>query len=50
MSQFCKEEKNNRRCVLYVNHEGGCSLQSKNSAAVRQIEQREETEKKLKDI
>lgn len=47
MSQFCKEVKGTRRCVLYLNHVGDCSLQSQNSAAVRSIEKREEMEKKL---
>ena len=47
MSQFCPNEENRKRCVLFKNHVGDCSLQVKSSAAVRQIEQREEIEKKL---
>lgn len=49
MSQFCKVTKGTRRCVLFNTHEGECSLQPKGSASVRQIERREEIEKKLED-
>lgn len=51
MSQFCPKENEHktRRCVLGINHIGGCSLQSKNSATVRQIEARESQLKKLEE-
>lgn len=51
MSQFCPKENQyqTRRCVLAVNHYGDCSLQSKNSASVRQIEKREADLKKLEE-
>lgn len=51
MSQFCPEENEfkTRRCVLGKGHIGEHSLQSNNSATVRQIVAREETLKKLED-
>lgn len=51
MSAFCPKENEfkTRRCVLGKNHVGECSLQSKGSASVRQIEKQEEMLKKMED-
>lgn len=51
MSQFCPKENEHktRRCVLGTKHYGPCSMQSKQSASVRQIEKREADLKKLKE-
>lgn len=49
MSSFCPEEAPGKRCVLYKNHVGPCSLQGKTSATVRQIERQEEKIKKLEE-
>lgn len=48
---FCPKENKHgtRRCVLGKNHIGECSMQSKQSASVRQIVAREEMLKKLED-